>query len=49
LEIAIGGWSGAYIASNPTKKVNGKAVVLEGDKASCGATFIANQSMGEVG
>lgn len=30
------------IASNPTKKVNGKAIVLEGDKTSCGETFISN-------
>ena len=36
------------IASNHTKKVNGKAVVLDGDKTSCGATFIANQSMGFI-
>ncbi|WP_394262142.1 PAAR domain-containing protein [Moraxella boevrei] len=37
------------IASNHTKTMMGRAWVLEGDKASCGATFIANQSMGFVG
>lgn len=37
------------IASNHTKTMMGKAWVLEGDKASCGATFIANQGLGFVG
>ena len=37
------------IATNHTKKVNGKAFILEGDKASCGAKFIANQGMAFVG
>ena len=37
------------IASNHTKKINGKAFVLEGDKTTCGAKFIANQGMAFVG
>lgn len=36
------------IASNHTKKMMGRAWVLEGDKASCGAMFIANQEMAFV-
>lgn len=32
------------IASNHTKSILGKAIVLEGDKTTCGASFIASQN-----
>lgn len=32
------------IASGQTPKLKGRTVILQGDKASCGATFIAMQS-----
>lgn len=37
------------IASNFTKSVHGKAIVLEGDKTTCGASFIANQGVASIG
>ena len=33
------------IASDQSTIINGKAVVLAGDKATCGAIFLGNQSM----
>lgn len=33
------------IAFNHTKSIHGKAVVLEGDKTTCGASFIASQNV----
>lgn len=37
------------IASNHTKSILGKAIVLEGDLATCGASFIASQNVASIG
>lgn len=37
------------ISASPSKNVNGKGIVIDGDKTSCGASFIANQGSATIG
>ncbi|OUY08250.1 PAAR domain-containing protein [Acinetobacter populi] len=37
------------VSGDSSKNVNGKGIIVEGDKTSCGASFIANQGNASIG